>query len=131
MALRMRASKSATGSVNLIFCFSSSRPFAPHRGGEPAAALLHNLRDLCASRALCVERHTIGDSRNRTYQDDFETPGISPLQRQAAEAQAADAELAQKAARPSADPQRLCLRDENFGFRASLTRFAVVAKLCS
>jgi len=27
--LRMRASMSATGSVNLIFCFSSSRPFAP------------------------------------------------------------------------------------------------------
>jgi len=25
----MRASMSATGSVNLIFCFSSSRPFAP------------------------------------------------------------------------------------------------------
>jgi hypothetical protein len=38
IALRMRASMSATGSVNLIVCFSFSRPFAP----RPA----ENLRQL-------------------------------------------------------------------------------------
>jgi len=35
IALRMRASMSATGSVNLIFCFSSSRPFAPKLPENP------------------------------------------------------------------------------------------------
>jgi len=38
IALRMRASMSATGSVNLIVCFSSSRPFAPRKAENLSAA---------------------------------------------------------------------------------------------
>jgi len=63
---------SATGSVNLIFCFSSSRPFAP----RPA----ENLQQLASySWSLVVSRWSLRTTTDwRSYHDDFETPGISP-----------------------------------------------------
>ena len=63
------------------------------------------------------------------YQLDFDDAWDLALQRESAvEAETADPELAQKRAGTSSQSwQRLCWRDLNFGFFASLTRFAVVA----
>ena len=53
------------------------------------------------------------------------------LEGETAEAQTAYAELPQEARGRPQSWQRLCWRDLNLGFLASLTRFAVVAIFCS
>jgi len=123
----MRASMSATGSVNLIVCFSSSCPFAPR------------LRRTCgSSKSSVVGRSSLVVGQQRTtggqrllYQDDFETPGISPRSANPRKHRRQIPNLRMYARGRPQILQRLCLRVENFGFFASLTRFAVVAKLGS
>src|SRR5580704_11585299 len=111
-ALRTLVSISATGSVNLIVCFSSRHPFAPlsTENLRQLVLLRHPQRDASClakdlgaprdhSRALCensrVRRASLPgrlrDSRNL------------PAQRQLPEAQPAQSELAQIRARPSAN----------------------------
>src|SRR5271170_6918703 len=76
IALRIRVSMSATGSVNLIVLLLLSRPFAFGR----AAGRPKNPRRLVFAKPRepkprLVERHPL---LFLYYQDDFETPGISP-----------------------------------------------------
>src|SRR5450755_3155770 len=87
IALRIRVSMSATGSVKFIVCFSSAaRLLRPdqHWAEEPATTLSPGLGysdsvtpDSGAPllRVLCAG---VGDSLPLRYHDDFETPGISP-----------------------------------------------------
>ena len=65
------------------------------------------------------------------YQDDFETPGISPRSASCRKHKRQMPNLRRNARGRPHSLQRLCLRVENLGFFASLTRFAVVAKLSS
>jgi hypothetical protein len=61
------------------------------------------------------------------YQDDFETPGISPLSASERKHKRQMPNFRRKARGRPHSLQRLCRRLENLGFLASLTRFAVVA----
>jgi hypothetical protein len=61
------------------------------------------------------------------YQDDFETPGISPRKASCRKHKRQMPNLRRNARGRPHNLQRLCLRVENLGFLASLTRFAVVA----
>jgi hypothetical protein len=150
--LRTLVSMSATGSVNLIVCFSLSRPFAPHYR-EPAAA--------CYFSTLLQQLFVIPHSRNSAgeepaspplpamlwrrvhlYHEDFETPGISPRNASPRKHRRQMPNLRRKARGRPHSWQRLCRREENFGtgcffsraasnffsIFASLTRFAVVMK---
>src|SRR5581483_451616 len=124
--LRMRVSMSATGSVNLIVCFSS------------------------VARLLRVKRRTCGDfffghptdgrpygTATCLYQDDLETPGISPRNASPRKHKRQMPNLRKYARGRPQILQRLCLRVENLGFftfcgltllsAPSFTRFAVVA----
>jgi hypothetical protein len=65
---------------------------------------------------------------DRNYHDDFETPGISPRSASWRKHKRQMPNLRRKARGRPHSLQRLCLRVENLGFFASLTRFAVVAK---
>jgi len=64
---------------------------------------------------------------NRCYHDDFETPGISPRSASPRKQRRQMPNLRRNARGRPHNWQRLCLRLENLGFLASLTRFAVVA----
>jgi hypothetical protein len=61
------------------------------------------------------------------YQDDFETPGISPRNASRRKHKRQIPNLRRKARGRPHIWHRLCWREENFGFFASFTRFAVVA----
>jgi hypothetical protein len=61
------------------------------------------------------------------YQDDLATPGISPRKASERKHKRQRPNLRRYARGRPHSLQRLCLRVENFGFLASLTRFAVVA----
>jgi len=76
----MRASMSATGSVNLIVCFSSSRPFAWSvlRWAEEPATTSSYACVGSEKRAGLADMPPTPTARAHPYQDDFETPGISP-----------------------------------------------------
>ena len=65
---------------------------------------------------------------NVIYQDDLETPGISPRNARPRKHMRHRPNLRKNARGRPQILQRLCLRVENLGFLASLTRFAVVAK---
>src|SRR5579859_6225361 len=60
------------------------------------------------------------------YQEDFTTPGISPRSARPRKQRRHTPNLRKNARGRPHSLQRLCLREENFGFLASLTRFAVV-----
>jgi hypothetical protein len=61
------------------------------------------------------------------YQDDFETPGISPFNARLRKHSRQMPNFRKKARGRPHMLQRLCWRLRNLGLRASLTRFAVVA----
>src|SRR6202167_5963810 len=61
------------------------------------------------------------------YQLDLTTPGISPLSARPRKHRRQTPNLRRNARGRPQSWQRLCWRDLNFGLRASLTRFAVVA----
>src|SRR5437016_12490244 len=106
----MRASKSATGSVKLILFFSSYRhPFAPARAGEPAVTD-------CPKPLLL-------------YQDDLETPGISPFGARPRKHRRQRPNLRRYARGRPQMLQRLRCWVENLGFLLVLAIFAVVAML--
>jgi hypothetical protein len=131
-AFRTRVNISATGSVNLIVCFSSSHPFAPH-SAENLQRLVYNRSSLVRCRQPAArrrERQTTSGQK-RFYQEDFETPGISPRSASWRKHKRQMPNLRKNARGRPHSLQRLCLRVENLGFLASLTRFAVVAKLSS
>jgi len=74
------------------------------------------------------ESRTTDDRRLTTiYHDDFETPGISPRNANCRKHSRQMPNFRRKARGRPQSLQRLCLRVENLGFLASLTRFAVVA----
>src|SRR3954464_2045616 len=120
IALRMRDRKSATGSVVKLIYFSSTVR-SPRRAGEPATALLQIVFSF-EFLVFCSKLKT-----ENCYQDDLETPGISPLSARLRKHKRQMPNLRRKPRGRPQIAQRLCWRDENFGFRASLTRFAVVA----
>src|SRR3984957_15270452 len=62
-----------------------------------------------------------------TYQLDLTTPGISPFSASERKQRRQTPNLRRNARGRPQSWQRLCWRDLNFGFFASLTRFAVVA----
>src|SRR5271168_3067010 len=107
MELRMRVTKSATGSVKLILS-----PSLPVRSGY---ASLENQRECCY------------DTETVTYQLDLTTPGISPRSASWRKHKRQRPNLRRYARGRPQILQRLCWRLENFGLRASLTLFAVVA----
>jgi len=72
-------------------------------------------------------RRTCGGSLFPYYHDDFETPGISPRSASPRKHSRQMPNLRMYARGRPQILQRLCLRVENLGFLASLTRFAVVA----
>jgi hypothetical protein len=131
---------SATGSVNLIVCFSSCHPFAP-REAENLRQLVslqpchlaschlvrHQFRVVILSGVVCREGSLPShDSRlkasNRarpSYQDDFETPGISPRSASPRKHKRQMPNLRRNARGRPHKLQRLCLRVENFGFFTS------------
>src|SRR5579862_2398270 len=94
-ALRTLVSISATGSVNLIVCFSSRRPFAPSYG-EPAAASYCYFLQVISNETILVTRERALPGRLRHSRD-------LAAQCQSAETQAADTKLAQIGSRPPAD----------------------------
>jgi hypothetical protein len=94
---------SATGSVNLIVCFSLSHPFAP-RPAENLQRLVHQSFAL-ARLPLACSLVVANDQRlvtNDALPRGLRNPRNFPAQRQLSEAQAADAELPQVSARTSA-----------------------------
>src|SRR5579863_387428 len=137
-AFRTRVSMSATGSVNLIVCFSSGHPFAP-RFAENLRQLFFSCGTLVAFRNPTGRGRwrTANDLRRTRYQDDFETPGISPRSASWRKHKRQIPNLRRNARGRPHKLQRLCLRVENLGFftlcwcnpTLSLTRFAVVANL--
>jgi hypothetical protein len=70
---------------------------------------------------------TANHERLPGYQDDFETPGISPRSASPRKHRRQSPNFRKNARGRPQIWQRLCFREENFGFLASLTRFAVVA----
>src|SRR2546428_3982674 len=80
IALRIRVSMSATGSVNFIALLLLSHPFSPPQRRTSDGFLL--------STACHPQPHSFGGQESRRahqlarlanpYQDDFATPGISP-----------------------------------------------------
>src|SRR3954462_7975279 len=135
----MRASKSATGSVKLIFVYLLlSSPVCSSSAGEPAVTYckpaigswyvaLSGPLSYPADFNCC--RPAKYQLPNTNYHDDFETPGISPLNAKPRKHRRQRPNLRRNARGRPQIWQRLCLREENLGLRASLTRFAVVATL--
>jgi hypothetical protein len=76
---------------------------------------------------VCQPRQLYRLAHTRVYQLDFTTPGISPLSASDRKHRRQTPNLRRNARGRPHNWQRLCWRDLNFGFLASLTRFAVVA----
>src|SRR5215472_2981518 len=134
----MRASMSATGSVNLIVCFSSSHPFAPHFPENPRQlALLLSIPVRPPPDAWCLAkdpggtaRESLASSASGTLRDcrtclpgRLRNPGNLSPQRQSAETQTADAELPQVSARTPADLAAVVLARREFGLARVLHSF--------
>src|SRR5438445_6846892 len=124
MALRIRASMSATGSVNLMFCFSSSRPVA----SASYVLWTENLRRPCFTaphRIVCCAglACSLREGRRAYLPRRLGNTRDLPTQRQTAEAEPADAELAQIAARASADLAAVVLACGELWFSCVLNSF--------
>src|SRR5215469_11886029 len=133
----MRASMSATGSVNLIVCFSSSHPFAPHFPENPRqlALLLSNpcrpppdapawQRTPGAPRELPASPASVTPCDGATcLPGRLRNPGNLSPQRQPAETQTADAELPQVSARTPADLAAVVLARRELGLACVLHSF--------
>src|ERR1700736_5092218 len=139
MELRIRVRKTATGSVMIVqspsFPVRLRVSLARTSGNVAAVVLLKRVAVLSArcgtSRLLHPKRspdEVSGVSRQViVYQLDLTTPGISPLSARLRKQRRQQPNLRRKARGRPQSWQRLCWRDLNFGFFASLTRFAVVA----
>jgi hypothetical protein len=137
---------SATGSVNLIVLlllvarllrslYSSSPKNQRRPVIRPASFVV--ARPLIPAPARCSCERRRADDLRLFYQDDFETPGISPRKAKPRKHKRQMPNLRIYARGRPQILQRLCLRVENFGFftcagltllsAPSFTRFAVVA----
>jgi len=76
---------------------------------------------------LSVVDRTFLSLDGQPHQEDFTTPGISPLSAKLRKHSRHTPNLRRKARGLPHNWQRLCCLLLNFGFLASLTRFAVVA----
>jgi hypothetical protein len=76
---------------------------------------------------FAVSQRLTGNDQRLLYQDDFETPGISPRNANMRKHRRQSPNFRRKARGRPQIWQRLCWREENLGFFASFTRFAVVA----
>src|SRR5580693_8564090 len=94
-AFRTRVSMSATGSVNLIVCFSSSHPFAPRQAENLRQLIYYPHLSSVILRPRLLRPRDLNPPRESSvpfaedeiarlaalpypYHDDFEPPGISP-----------------------------------------------------
>src|SRR5271157_325918 len=124
-AFRTRVSMSATGSVNLIVLLLLEPPVRSARsiiGGEPAAAF----RPFVVSRSSRAGFAVANGQRpaaNGGLPRGFRNPWNLPAQRQLPEAQPANAELAQKRARPPAQVAAVVLARRELGFPRVLHSF--------
>src|SRR5579864_1566650 len=139
IALRIRASMSATGSLKFIVLLLLGHPFSP-LSEEPAMARYQ----YCVPTRTGYPIPNFASLRNsgrelEPYQDDFATPGISPRKASPRKHKRHRPNLRKYPRGRPQSLQRLCRREENFGFFTfcgftllsvpSLTRFAVVANL--
>src|ERR1700674_204058 len=123
IALRMRASKSATGSVKLIFAhLLLSSPVCPGPAGEPAVTYYRSIWQLALSLSSRGRRSRKSQLpfANCFLPTRLHYPWNFTLQRQAAEAQTAQAELAQKRARPSANAAAVAVLGGKLAFLVRL-----------
>src|SRR5215469_8536419 len=132
----MRASMSATGSVNLIVCFSSSHPFAPHLPENPRQLALLLSIPVVLRQTHRVWQRTRGRRANCSHPASgkprdchtclpgrLRNPGNLSPQRQPAETQTADAELPQVSARTPADLAAVVLARRELGLACVLHSF--------
>src|SRR5581483_6280012 len=110
---------SATGSVNLIVCFSLSRPFAPICA-ENLQRLLH--QSFVLGRLSLAYSPCRSERPTTVYQEDFETPGISPRSANCRKHKRQMPNFRRKARGRPHNLQRLCFREENLGFGSLLSR---------
>src|SRR5208337_1898964 len=108
IALRMRDSMSATGSVNLIVSFSSSRPFAPRSAENLSAACFYRrtfIRHVVGRSLFAIRCWLFANDEQRTtlLPGRLRNSGDLAPQRQLPETQTAQAKLPQKAPRTSAN----------------------------
>src|SRR5579862_9588272 len=134
-AFRTLVSISATGSVNLIVCFSLSHPFAPPFA-ENLQRLVPRSCYCCSSRdryrwlrrfaendTLIAILAFLRGSRLRLLPRRLRNPWNLPAQRQLPEAQAANAELAQKSARTAAELAAVVFARGKLGLSCVLNSF--------
>src|SRR5437763_16937556 len=133
IALRIRASMSATGSVKFIVYFSSAiRSLREPENLRWLATLTYlviprrpllPLEDLCACRDWpCLVRRLTRAIYAHPYQDDFETPGISPRNASPRKHRRQIPNLRRNARGRPQMLQRLCRRVENLGLGSFLSR---------
>src|SRR5581483_3644986 len=136
-AFRTLVSISATGSVNLIVCFSSSHSFAPRPAENlqrlascvrtfchPKGCVFCRPKDLSASReSFSCREQSIAQSRVRLLPRRLRNPWNLPAQRELAEAQAANAELAQKRAWTPAELAAVVLARGKLGLSCVFNSF--------
>jgi hypothetical protein len=114
---------SATGSVNLIVCFSSSHPFAPH-SAENLQRLVYTRSSWSVVVGLLLIVRNDSEQRPTTFLPGrLRNPWNFPAQRELAEAQAANAELAQKGARTSAQLAAVMLARGKLGLSCVFNSF--------
>ena len=134
-ALRIRVNKSATGSVKLILISSYRLALVPSWETRPKRTA-----EVFNSQLSVFSNCTLETEYFFSYQDDLETPGISPRRASPRKHRRQTPNLRRYARGRPQSLQRLCLRVENLGFGpllpracsnffsifASLTLFAVV-----
>src|SRR5579872_3790983 len=123
-ALRTRVNISATGSVNLIVCFSSIHPFAPRPAENLRRLVLQSF--VINSRPLACQRAVANDQRpaaNNALPRRLRNPWNLTAQRKLPEAQAADSKLAQVSARASAKLAAVVLARGKLGLSCVLNSF--------
>src|SRR3954469_3388181 len=113
-ALRTRARKSATGSVRLIVSPYSLRcPFVPASPGNPRQ---RTAKPFLVSRFRFLEKRETRNEEPHYLPGRLRDAGDLALEREPAEAQAADAELAQVRARASAELAAIVAAARELGF---------------
>jgi hypothetical protein len=106
---------SATGSVNLIVCFSSSHPFAP-RPAENLQRLVFRSFLVQVLVVFDIAQTTEADTTDDALPRRLRNPRNLPPQGELPKAQAANAELAQEAARTPAELAAVVLARGKLGF---------------
>src|SRR5215469_13368111 len=119
-ALRTLVSISATGSVNLIVCFSLSHPFAPPIAENLQRLVPANLLPANFTQTRQWQRLSRFSPAYHRLPRRLRNPWNLPTERQLPEAQAANAELAQISARTSAQLATVVLARGKLGLSCVL-----------